>query len=222
MNITSTTSNYTITCTDIVFLLNSDGRSNVQRKQNSVENKAMQHMNKGLNSESVIPRTQRSIPHSVKVLSGEAFVAELRSKLEIVQREQRRDFQLMNQLNLTEPPDDSSRLPPLSSKNQINHGQLVADLKRFQSEEDNQSILDQHVSRVWSDLTPHLSPGTVSPCPVVPNRRRTHDSIAAGGDGKDFSDLNSIGSTKFFARFQPVNQCDIQNQCLSMRPHQND
>lgn len=220
MNFTSTTSNYTITCTDLIFLLNSDGRSHVQRKQNSVENKAMQHMNKELNSESVIPRTQRSPPHSVKVLSGEAFVAALRSKLEIVQRAQRHNYQLMK-LNLTEPPDDSSRLPPLSSKNQINHGQLVADLKRFQSEEDNQSILDQHVSRVWSDLTPHLSPGTVSPCPVVPNRRRTHDSVAVG-DGKDFSDFNSIGSTKFFARFQPVNQCDIQNQCLSMRPHQND
>lgn len=40
-------------------------------------------------------------------------------------------------------------------------------------EEDNdQDILDQHVSRVWKDQTPHRSPGTVSPCPPLPTRRR--------------------------------------------------
>lgn len=51
--------------------------------------------------------------------------------------------------------------------------------EKFALEEDNdQDILDQHVSRVWKDQTPHRSPGTMSPCPPLPTRRRTitHDS----------------------------------------------
>lgn len=51
--------------------------------------------------------------------------------------------------------------------------------EKFAIDEDNdQDILDQHVSRVWKDQTPHRSPGTMSPCPPLPSRRRTitHDS----------------------------------------------
>lgn len=51
--------------------------------------------------------------------------------------------------------------------------------EKFALDEDNdQDILDQHVSRVWKDQTPHRSPGTMSPCPPIPSRRRTatHDS----------------------------------------------
>lgn len=156
-------------------------------------------MNKDTHPVAFLSRTLRSPPTADKQLSADEFVTVLRFKLENLRREQRNKDQLLHHLNLADPSDDSSRLPPLPSKNQINHGQLVADLKRFQSEEDNQSILDQHVSRVWSDLTPHLSPGTISPCPVVPNRRRTHDSITTGGDGKEFSDFQSIDSPNFYS-----------------------
>lgn len=38
----------------------------------------------------------------------------------------------------------------------------------------DQDILDQHVSRVWSDLTPIRSPGAVSPC-SNPNKKRQLD-----------------------------------------------
>ena len=51
--------------------------------------------------------------------------------------------------------------------------------EKFALDQDNdQDILDQHVSRVWKDQTPHRSPGTSSPCPPIPSRRRTitHDS----------------------------------------------
>lgn len=148
----------------------------------------------------VIPRTERlPTDHSAKnKADSEEFIKELREKLENV----RRARQLPHQLNINDPTDNISRLPPIPSRNPTNfHGQLdlrLADLKRFQLEEDNdQSILDQHVSRVWNDLTPHLSPGTISPCPAVPNRRRTHDSITAGGDGRLLHDFHSIRSTNF-------------------------
>lgn len=45
--------------------------------------------------------------------------------------------------------------------------------ERFQYDDDNdQDILDQHVSRVFSDLTPSKSPGIVSPRPHSPVRSR--------------------------------------------------
>lgn len=53
--------------------------------------------------------------------------------------------------------------------------------EKFQLEDDNdQDILDQHVSRVWSDMTPNRSPGTLSPCNPL-NRRKQHEmSMVAG------------------------------------------
>jgi axin 1 len=50
-------------------------------------------------------------------------------------------------------------------------------------DKDDQDILDQHVSRVWSDMTPHRSPGNLSPCTQqLQNRRKNHDmNYIAGG-----------------------------------------
>lgn len=45
--------------------------------------------------------------------------------------------------------------------------------ERLQLDDDNdQDILDQHVSRVFSDLTPSKSPRIVSPRPHSPTRNR--------------------------------------------------
>lgn len=45
--------------------------------------------------------------------------------------------------------------------------------EKFQLEDDNdQDILDQHVSRVFSDLTPSRSPGIISPRGHSPLRNR--------------------------------------------------
>lgn len=45
--------------------------------------------------------------------------------------------------------------------------------ERLQLDDDNdQDILDQHVSRVFSDLTPAKSPGIISPRPHSPTRNR--------------------------------------------------
>lgn len=49
-------------------------------------------------------------------------------------------------------------------------------------DKDDQDILDQHVSRVWADRTPHRSPGNLSPGNPMFQRRKPYDiHIAAGG-----------------------------------------
>lgn len=47
-------------------------------------------------------------------------------------------------------------------------------------DDDDQDILDQHVSRVWSDNTPHRSPGTLSPASIQFNRRKPIHDFNAG------------------------------------------
>lgn len=50
-------------------------------------------------------------------------------------------------------------------------------------DEPDQDILDQHVSRVWSDLTPHRSPGNLSPCAQNLQRRKQElAQIMAGSE----------------------------------------
>lgn len=51
-------------------------------------------------------------------------------------------------------------------------------------DKDDQDILDQHVSRVWADRTPHRSPGNLSPGNQFNQafRRKPYDiHLAAGG-----------------------------------------
>lgn len=45
-------------------------------------------------------------------------------------------------------------------------------------DDDDQDILDQHVSRVWSDMTPHRSPGTLSPSMQFGRRKPQHEFSA--------------------------------------------
>lgn len=49
-------------------------------------------------------------------------------------------------------------------------------------DKDDQDILDQHVSRVWSDRTPHRSPGNLSPGNQLNQqfRRKPYESTAPG------------------------------------------
>lgn len=161
----------------------SDGRSHTQRRHQTFDDKTT-HINPVDCATFIVPRTLRDLPqHAYINPCSEVFVTELRAKLELLRRDRQMNHQLSQLYN---PSHNSSRVPPIPSKNQINL-HVVAELRKFQLDEDNdQSILDQHVSRIWSDLTPHRSPGTISPCPAVPNRRRPHDSIVTtGGDGKE-------------------------------------
>lgn len=48
-------------------------------------------------------------------------------------------------------------------------------------DKDDQDILDQHVSRVWSDMTPHRSPGNHSPSAQLQRKKPYEMSFMAGG-----------------------------------------
>lgn len=53
-------------------------------------------------------------------------------------------------------------------------------------DKDDQDILDEHVSRVWSDRTPHRSPGNLSPCNALNQfaRRKMHEATFSCGSSK--------------------------------------
>lgn len=53
---------------------------------------------------------------------------------------------------------------------------------------DDQDILDQHVSRVWSDRTPLRSPGNLSPCNALNQfqRRKPHETAFSCGSSEFF------------------------------------
>lgn len=70
---------------------------------------------------------------------------------------------------------DSRQMGPPQPQMKNNKNLAEAFREKFLLDDDNdQAILDQHVSRVWSDLTPSRSPGTMSPYQVN-SRRRTTD-----------------------------------------------
>ena len=51
-------------------------------------------------------------------------------------------------------------------------------------DKDDQDILDQHVSRVWADRTPHRSPGNLSPgnpFNLTYQRRKPYEIHSASG-----------------------------------------
>ncbi|XP_032592819.1 axin isoform X2 [Drosophila grimshawi] len=153
-----------------------DGRPYIDRRHSSTENKAIRQSamaNKETNSFQVIPRTQRLHSNEHRPLKENELLALLIPKLEEVKRkrdlEERARFERM----------PSASLPNNERSSASDRAFAEAIREKFALDEDNdQDILDQHVSRVWKDQTPHRSPGTMSPCPPIPSRRRTatHDS----------------------------------------------
>lgn len=155
-----------------------DGRPCIRRPSSS-ECKAMRQnalATKETNIFQVIPRTQRMDKNEHKPLKTDKLIALLIPKLEEVKRKQDLEERLERLQDESSLPAD--RLPLATS--QVNDRALAEAIReKFAVDDDNdQDILDQHVSRVWKDLTPHRSPGTMSPCPPLPSRRRTttHDS----------------------------------------------
>ncbi|XP_017479397.1 PREDICTED: axin isoform X2 [Rhagoletis zephyria] len=152
-----------------------DGRPYIQRRHSSNESKAIRQSamaNKETNSFQVIPRTQRLHSNEHRPLKETELIALLIPKLEEVKRKQ----DIEDRARFDRFTDDSL---PTNERLASDRAFAEAIREKFALEEDNdQDILDQHVSRVWKDQTPHRSPGTVSPCPPLPTRRRTitHDS----------------------------------------------
>ncbi|XP_065370737.1 axin isoform X1 [Calliphora vicina] len=152
-----------------------DGRPYIQRRHSSTETKAIRQSalaNKETNSFQVIPRTQRLHSNEHRPLKENELIALLIPKLEEVKRKQ----DLEDRGRIEHFPEESL---PTNERIASDRAFAQAIREKFAIDEDNdQDILDQHVSRVWNDQTPHRSPGTMSPCPPLPSRRRTitHDS----------------------------------------------
>ncbi|KAJ0177414.1 hypothetical protein K1T71_007423 [Dendrolimus kikuchii] len=125
-------------------------------------------INKEQDTAMVIPRTQRVQSEQLRVLPPAEFAPLLIEKLERVRRDQEAKERLERRLAEGDGDEASCQaLPP----------QLVAAAirEKLQLDDDNdQDILDQHVSRVWSERTPGASPPggrRARPRPPHPARR---------------------------------------------------
>ncbi|KAH8383287.1 hypothetical protein KR009_007720 [Drosophila setifemur] len=153
-----------------------DGRPYIQRRHSSTESKAIRQSamaNKETNTFQVIPRTQRLHSNEHRPLKEDELLAQLIPKLEEVKRKRDLEERARGERN----PGAALLSNERSSASDRAFAEAIRE--KFALDEDNdQDILDQHVSRVWKDQTPHRSPGTMSPCPPIPSRRRTatHDS----------------------------------------------
>lgn len=162
-------------------------------------------MNKEVNTFAVIPRTQRMGSTEHWPLRTEELLSKVIPKLEQYKKEQDINEKLKRRLQEEDTFDMNAR------QNYRHQGQALTDaiLKKLPPVDDNdQSILDDHVSRVWSDLTPHRSPGTISPCPVMA-RRRTHDSGISGDSASSLGNCFKFDlwfvDTNFFSFRWPIN-----------------
>ncbi|XP_055608556.1 axin isoform X2 [Uranotaenia lowii] len=176
-----------------------DGRPHTQRRSHhsrhhtSIERRLMNEnalANEEPNSFAIIPRTHR---HFEKPMPQEEFVSILVSKLQVVKQHRDNEALLNEKLQKAEQSDKSQS------------GKFLADAirQKLQVEDDNdQAILDQHVSRVWSDLTPSRSPGTMSPCPNI-NRTRRHES--GGFNSSTISAQSSMRHSKSMPDGHPLN-----------------
>ncbi|XP_046660071.1 axin isoform X2 [Homalodisca vitripennis] len=125
-----------------------------------------------------IPRTQRIQKEQVHPMKPDQFAAILIEKLESVKRNQEAQEKLDRKLQ------EAEVLPPeLTAAVQRSLTDTIRE--KLQLDDDNdQDILDQHVSRVWSDLTPSRSPGLISPRPKSPpHRSRVNLPLAKGSCG---------------------------------------
>ncbi|XP_044732695.1 axin isoform X2 [Chrysoperla carnea] len=165
----------------------------------------------------IIPRTQRPPRDHLKPLSPNEFAKQLTEKLENVLKE--RDVQEQLDRKLQElcvasdcasssmvgdmmpeiPPNVPSSLPVA----EVPARALAAALKeKLKLDDDNdQDILDQHVSRVWADLTPNRSPGRLTPQVAIRPRnirkeRDVHSTFSSdSGNVMDFTEGSVSGIT---------------------------
>lgn len=181
--------------------ISTDGRPHSQRRQHnrhhtSIERRLMNE-NASANKEpdlfAIIPRTHRHAELS-KPIPKEEFVSQLMSKLEFLKQEQEKGELVHKKLLEVEQ----------SEKSQSN--KLLADAIRqkfpVDDNDNDQDILDQHVSRVFSDLTPNRSPGTMSPCPNISRARRHELSVFPGGS---MSAQSSMRHSKSMPESHPLN-----------------
>ncbi|KAK9883204.1 hypothetical protein WA026_001396 [Henosepilachna vigintioctopunctata] len=121
--------------------------------------------------QTIIPRTQRMDARKAEPpRDPQQFANILIKKLETISEkdvEQELDRRRKESESMS-LPDDKHRIEPQSRAlaNVLKEKLLLLQ----PDDDDDQDILDQHVSRVFSDLTPSRSPGVVSPRPIASPR----------------------------------------------------
>lgn len=166
----------------------------------------------------------------------ELFYNVLKPKLEKLKQEQDKQERLESALTAFNQTDlkSSTTLSMRSNLSTSVQRETQAHQKAFtaaifkkfpQLNEDNdQDILDQHVSRVFS---PHLSPGTISPCqmvasrplPPLPHRALEPTTEISSTTGKIYEYLLIVTYSNYLnlSIYQVHNQCGIQNQFQNMQ-----
>ncbi|XP_059620675.1 axin isoform X2 [Phlebotomus argentipes] len=144
-----------------------DGRSYSQRRQTSMENRAIRQKaltNKEVDSLAIIPRTaQHAMSKKHIAMKPEELILALIPKLEAIKKKQDSEELFVKKMQ----ESDASNERALSFQAELRD----AIREKLPVEDDSdQAILDQHVQRVWSD-TPNRSPGTKSPDPMALRRR---------------------------------------------------
>lgn len=142
----------------------------------------------------VIPRT-RAFDPKLHYLSEDEFLQQLIPKLELLRKEQEskellkskgfevrclvRNFSdVRTRLKLSDSPAQADA----QKSNKIFADAINAKFILI-DDKDDQEILDEHVSRVWSDMTPHRSPGNASPCNQF-QRKKPHEMVFVPGGSK--------------------------------------
>ncbi|XP_024886319.1 axin isoform X2 [Temnothorax curvispinosus] len=146
-----------------------DGTSNRQRskkqysKQSSRAIKESANINRESMAHHVVPRTQRMA--SPKQMTAEQFAEMLTQKLEILIREQKAHEKLEKYLYQENDVSNGNDTLVETGGAPKTLGDALKE-KLSVEEDSDQAILDEHVSRVWSDQTPSRSPR------LSPERRR--------------------------------------------------
>lgn len=151
----------------------------MHRKPSSSESIRKCYMNPMSEANKLVEPITRERLNSSKPFDPEVFAKKLNAKLEVLKEERDKEERLQNVLNDAQKDDESpvcaksfasNANAGLSLSHQANHKAITtAILRKMSTLDDNdQDILDQHVSRVFSPL---VSPGTASPRqPAVPMR----------------------------------------------------
>lgn len=165
-------------------------RSQLKRHQQAMKKNAS--LNRDfLAHQTIIPRTQRPPKEFIKPMQAEAFAALLTQKLLQVKKEREAQEKIEESIRKLEIEEERTHSCDISVQSSVSRfagipSQLLsAAMKEKQAvtEENDQSILDQHVSRVWNDSA-HQTPGQLSPSPIPLSppleRRRSSVSGSSG------------------------------------------
>lgn len=193
-------------CVCFCSSVHSDGRPRSQRRDPIVQE--MTTKNRDNNQYFQVPRT-RTLGPNFKPLSTDELLAQSVLKLEKVKKDRDACVQVEQRLQEVDDSVECTVRPNWSPPPQQrfhNQGRALADAiySKIRPDDDDQSILDMHVSRIWDDRTPNRS-GNISPNPLptgssTGTRRRTHNVAGT-------SECGDNGNVFFFIKRKLFQWC---------------